>query len=167
MTAAPVPGSYWVVPGRLLAGAYPGASSDAEAREKIRLLRDAGVTFPLDLTEEGEYGLLPYSAVLAEGMRAVRKGVRDFSCPSDDEIVEILDVIDGELERGSVVYVHCYGGIGRTGTIVGCYLVRHGRSGEEALDFIGEQRAGTPDGGRRSPETDEQRDKVLGWSPGR
>ena len=31
------------------------------------------------------------------------------------------------------MYLHCWGGVGRTGTVVGCWLVRHGRTGDEAL----------------------------------
>ena len=46
----------------------------------------------------------------------------------------ILDEIDGAILNGKTVYVHCLGGIGRTGTVVGCYLVRHGiAAGGKAL----------------------------------
>jgi hypothetical protein len=48
--------------------------------------------------------------------------------------------------------------------VVGCYLVRHGLSGEAALARIARLREGTPDGGRRSPETDAQRQMVRVWS---
>lgn len=140
---------YWVEPGRLLAGSYPADFDE---------LRAAGVTLFLDLTEEGEYGLAPYAGAL-DGARAVRMPVRDFGCPSAAEMTKILDLIDAELARDEVVYVHCYGGIGRTGTVVGCYLVRHGRTGDEALTDLERLRGG----GRRSPETDEQREMVLGW----
>ena len=37
------------------------------------------------------------------------------------------------------VYVHCWGGIGRTGTTVGCWFVRHGRTGDQALAEIAER----------------------------
>jgi protein-tyrosine phosphatase len=62
-------------------------------------------------------------------------------------------------------YVHCWGGIGRTGTVTGCWLVEHGGlDGSQALTCIADLRRGTPDGHRRSPETDEQRAMVLGWA---
>src|SRR3712207_6971239 len=51
--------------------------------------------------------------------------------------------------EGGLPYVHCWGGIGRTGTVVGCYLVEHGMDGEQAIAAIAEWRAGTPDKGRR------------------
>ncbi len=74
-----------------------------------------------------------------------------------------LDAIDAALGRGETVYVHCFGGVGRTGTVVGCWLARHGSSGEAALRQVVQWREGTPDGGRVSPETPEQRRMVLSW----
>ena len=44
--------------------------------------------------------------------------------------------VDDALGEGRTVYVHCWGGIGRTGTVVGCWLVRHGLTGRGALDQI-------------------------------
>ncbi len=75
----------------------------------------------------------------------------------------ILDSIDAALNAGHVVYFHCWGGVGRTGTVAGCYLVRHGMSGEGALHRIAELRQGTSDGWKRSPETLEHRRMVLEW----
>ena len=81
-------------------------------------------------------------------------------------MTSILETIDGVLAAGRAVYVHCYGGIGRTGTVVGCFLARHGMAGAEALEQIARWRERTPDGWKRSPETDEQRQMVLNWPMG-
>jgi protein-tyrosine phosphatase len=78
-------------------------------------------------------------------------------------MVAILNTLEAALQAGRGVYIHCYGGIGRTGTVVGCFLVRRGLSGEAALRQIAGWREGTPDGWKRSPETDEQREFVLNW----
>ena len=75
----------------------------------------------------------------------------------------ILAAIDGSLAAGRTVYVHCFGGIGRTGTVIGCWLVRRGTPGEEAIAQIARWREGTPDEAIPSPETREQRDFVLAW----
>ena len=56
----PIPDSYWVEPGRLLAGEYPRDRDDATSLIKLRRLLEAGITLFLDLTEEGEDGLIVY-----------------------------------------------------------------------------------------------------------
>jgi hypothetical protein len=59
----PTPDSYRVDPGRLLAGEYPGARLESDARPRLDLFAAAGVTSYIDLTEELE-GLSPYTSLL-------------------------------------------------------------------------------------------------------
>jgi predicted protein tyrosine phosphatase len=162
--------SYWVVPRLLLAGEYPGAPTETKARAKLGVLLAAGVREFVDLTEAGEYNLRPYwptvQKLAAERGLAVnhtRLAIPDMGTPSQGHMKAILDTIDAAVAAGRGVYVHCFGGIGRTGTVVGCYLVRHGAEAEAALAEIAARRAGTPDGHRRSPETEEQRRLVRSW----
>lgn len=175
----PIPDSYWVThptpfPGRLLAGEYPGAKDPDEATRKLGRFLDAGVTTFLDLTEEGESELRPYAAAAeslatARGLALThrRLPILDLGVPSRQQMAAILDTIDAALARGETVYVHCYGGIGRTGTVVGCWLVRHGLGGAAAIAQIAAWRAGTPDGWKASPETRAQRGMILEWEEGR
>ncbi len=167
----PFPDSYWVIPGRLLAGEYPGTSEEHSARKKLVSLLHCGVNALLNLTEEGE--LVDYSIWLKEeaadfGLEVEyrRMPIRDFSTPSVVEMMAILNQIDEWLIRGKTVYVHCFGGVGRTGMVVGCYLVRKGMAAPQALLRIAELRHGIPDGWKRSPETDEQIEFVMNWRPG-
>jgi len=168
-----IPDSYWVIPGLLLAGEYPGARTDGEARGKLSALLDGGVRHFVDLTEAGEYGLRPYWPLVQQmaGERGIavthrRMSIPDMSAASPAHMLAVLDEIDRAMAQGRPVYVHCYGGIGRTGTAVGCYLVRQGRTGEAALAEIARRRQGTPDGDRQSPETEAQRRLVLTWREG-
>jgi len=176
----PTPDSYEVVfdgltavppHGRLLAGEYPSAFFQDEAEAKLDRYLDAGVTFFLDLTEAGEYQLREYATAVqakatARGQQVThhRQAVPDMSAPSATQMTKILDTLDTALENGETVYVHCFGGIGRTGTVIGCWLVRHGLTGEEALANIAAWRANTPDGYRTSPETNLQRQMVRRWT---
>ena len=159
----PLPDSYWVVPGRLLAGEYPGARVPDETRRQLRRLRWCGVREFVDLTEAGEYGLAPYLPLLDGAARHRRFPVPDRDVPDETTMHAILDGVDAALAAGATVYVHCFGGIGRTGTVIGCWLVRHGRPADEALRRIAEWRLGTPAGWCDSPETPEQRAFVRAW----
>jgi hypothetical protein len=166
----PIDDSYWVVPHWVLAGEYPGARTEAEARCKLGLLLDAGIRQFVDLTEAGEYGLAPYWPIVQQ--LAVERGlvvtharlsIPDMGTPPPAQMAVTLDTIDAAADEERPVYVHCFGGIGRTGTVAGCYLVRHGYRAEEALAEIARRRQDTPDGHRQSPETEAQRSMVLAW----
>jgi protein-tyrosine phosphatase len=150
--------------GRLLAGEYPSSFDPDDARARIASLLGAGVTVVVDLTEEGE--LVPYSDLLGDA-RSIRRPIRDFSAPTEEEMAQTLNVLDDALARGEVVYVHCWGGRGRTGTVVACHLVRHGLDPAAALARVAELLAETPNAGRASPETEEQLALVRSWRPGR
>lgn len=166
----PIPDSYWVVDGLLLAGEYAGAPTAAKARGKLEALLDAGIRAFVDLTEEGE--LSAYDDMLQELARdrgiAVaydRVPIRDLGVPRPADLHMLLSRLETNVARGTPSYVHCWGGIGRTGTVIGCWLVEHdAMDGQTALKHIAELRRGTPDGARRSPETDEQSALVLGWA---
>ena len=169
----PIPDSYWVQPGRLLAGEYPRNKDDASSRVKLRHLLEAGITSFFDLTEEGEHGLKPYLPLLQEVStdlcRVVdhrRYPIPDGGTPTSADMRRVLDELDAVLGEGQTVYVHCFGGIGRTGTVVGCYMVRQGMTGDAALERIAKLRKGTPDGWQVAPETEAQRQMVLGWPAG-
>jgi hypothetical protein len=153
----------------LLAGEYPGARTKDEARRKLRSFLDAGVDFFLDLTEEDE-GLEPYAPLLQEEAIARERKVvhrrlpiTDLDVPSTERMSEIQQTISAALEAGQTVYVHCWGGIGRTGTVLGCYLVEQEVSVAEALTEIERRRRRTADGWKKSPETQAQVDFVKSW----
>lgn len=189
----PIPFSYWVIPGVILAGEYPGkqitfnpkrtlrtlfdtvlaflflgTSGNKGTMHKIGSLIDAGITLFLDLTEDGE--LPSYQKMLeAEACKSGRKvsyqriPVKDRDIATKEQLVYALTLINDVVTKGGVVYIHCMRGIGRTGLVVGTYLVQKGMTGQEALDDITRLRKGLLSSWWRSPETEVQRRMVLEW----
>jgi protein-tyrosine phosphatase len=167
MIKKPIEHCYWVLPGKLLAGEYPITKENDSSLTKINALLRCGITAFINLTQVNE-GLRPYDELLAEASHK-RFGILDVSIPDSDELtVAILDTIDTHIKKGEMVYLHCWGGIGRTGLIVGCWLARHGAGGETALARLHELWQQCPKSAyRRSPETREQEHYILNWKPGR
>lgn len=159
----PIKHCYWVSSGKLLAGEYPRDIDNESSVEKINALVKAGITAFIDLTGEHE-GLLPYSGML-DAVSYQRFPVEDLSVPESVEVTTaILNSIDNHISQGRTVYLHCWGGVGRTGTIVGCWLARHGLEGLAAFDRLQELWMQCPKSAyRHSPETEEQKQYILQW----
>ena len=166
LRTTPNPNSYWVVRDRFLAGEYPSGNTAGEARHKIRAFLDAGITSFIDLTLPQE--MFPYLGLLKEaGVEYRRFPIHDDAVPADPrQMSEILDAIDEAMGAGRKVYVHCQAGVGRTGTVVACWLQRHGRSPAEALREL-RKLWHTTDRSRRVPRSPNRPVQVVwvkGWA---
>ncbi|KAF8646477.1 hypothetical protein AX16_007199 [Volvariella volvacea WC 439] len=141
----PIPNSYWATP-LLLACEYPWTPKNP-SKPKLDNLLKAGVRTFIDLTECGE--LSPYANILSERAALFsidedeieyhRFPIRDRSLPeSVDYMFKVFEVLHDNERRGRISAVHCRGGIGRTGMVIGCWLVECGiaKDGEEALAII-------------------------------
>ncbi|KAH6903417.1 dual specificity protein phosphatase [Coprinopsis sp. MPI-PUGE-AT-0042] len=172
----PLPNSYWATE-NLVACEYPWAP-DMPDQPKLDDLLRVGVRTFIDLTEDGE--LLPYEAILCK--RATLLGIdpstvqyhrfpiRDRSLPNSlDFMGNVFRTLRQNEQRGRISAIHCRGGIGRTGLVVGCWLVESGiaKSGEEALQFIASEWKNVEKYKRypHSPETGPQFDFVYNFKP--
>lgn len=161
----PIRSSYWAAD-RLLAGAYPGAWDSREAARRLRSFAAHDVTVFVDLTHPAD-GLELYETFLEPPARRLGHPIVDMGTTTVPHMSRILDDIDAALADGHTVFVHCWGGRGRTGTVVGCWLSRHGLGGGDAIRRIAELRRDVEDAGMSSPETTAQRAMVTGWKRGR
>ena len=165
----PFPRSYWVQPRTLLAGAYPGDRDEKTATANLRALIDSGIRHVVNLMEptEAAHGVpfRPYADELrARGVTMSSHPIRDVGIPTRTQMKAILNDIDAAIDGGKPVLVHCWGGRGRTGTVIGCWLLRHKLADADGvLDELSRLRTETPDSRTPSPDTAEQRKFIRQW----
>jgi hypothetical protein len=169
--------TWWIKEGQILGGRYPGVPEPEEGRQMLTALIDARFTLMVNLQPEDELGLggrpFPdYAATIKElaaerGAEAemCRFPIPDVSIPKPALMRKILDRIDAEIAQSGKVYVHCWGGHGRTATVGGCWMVRQGMTAEKVLQQITKNRSHDEVlASHHSPETPDQQEFIRGWS---
>ena len=162
---APIRNSY-KVDERIYAGEYPATSNVVLGRIDAARFTKFGITHFIDLTEAGE--LSPYSQWLPENCHYIRFAIKDCDTPTSLEMVTellkgIINTINGN--KDAKFYIHCRGGIGRTGTIVGCYYALLLKDFTAAMNLLERQFAQCPKSAfRRTPETLKQRQFIMRYS---
>jgi ADP-ribosyl-[dinitrogen reductase] hydrolase len=160
----PLQNSYWVVPGSLLAGEHPYDIDDDATAARLQRLLDAGIDSFLDLTQVGECP--HYDRLLPSDVQVLRYAIRDTSVPTDiAEMRAIQAHLHSALAQGRRVYVHCRAGIGRTGTVIGCYLAEQGQEGSQALTALNRlwRQSARSAGWPEVPQTQQQAQFIRQW----
>ena len=158
----PIDNSYQVT-SQIYAGEYPRNKDEESSLVKIRQFESFGITHFIDLTEEGE--LASYENLLYPRASHQRFPIRDVSVPkSIEDVRKLVDEIIGIVHNNpdAKVYIHCWGGVGRTGTIVGCLLSElYQLSYDETMTKLEELFSACPKSAyRRTPETAGQRNFI-------
>jgi protein-tyrosine phosphatase len=114
--------------------------------------------------ELGTYGIVDlFVRAAAHGLEVHRLPIRDMDVPPPSErpaVEATLALMKARVAIGKRVVVHCIGGLGRTGTIAGCWLVSTGIAADDALAILKRIRGGPED---RCPERAHQRQFVRDW----
>ena len=151
---------FWVEgpwPGRL--GIVPRPRGGDWLADEIRSWRDAGldvVASFLTSEEMAELGLQEEAAQsVAQGLEFLSFPIPDYSVPrSNEDLARLVAQLEGALESGKNVAVHCRQGIGRSSVVAASVLVTAGESADEAFRRIETARR------RPVPDTAEQREWV-------
>lgn len=175
---SPFLNSYWLEPDRILCGEYPRNEENSEAHSAMTAILSAGIRVFVDLTEERE--LKPYReiaikragelGIAADTLEFHRHPIRDLSVPeSPEEMRDILRTIHSARHRGKPVYIHCWGGVGRTGTVAACLLKDlHRLDSQAALDLLSERwQDCAKSAAKSSPEMDIQQQFVRNFETSR
>lgn len=154
----PIENSYKVT-NNIYAGEYPRNKDDESSCAKLKQFERFGITHFVDLTEEGE--LQPYELFLYKGARYLRFPIKDVSIPlSTASVRSLVAKIVKTIKQNpkAKVYIHCWGGVGRTGLVVGCLLGElYRKNYDETLKKLDELFSACPKSARRNtPETAEQ-----------
>jgi hypothetical protein len=161
---APLPNTYWVIPGIILAGEHPYGADEAETRERLDRLLGAGINYFVDLTEVGE--MPDYRRLLPVHSHYLRCPIADTDVPGEiAHMQELQSRIRNAHALGRRIYIHCRAGIGRTGLVVGCYLAEGGLDGDSALKRLNElwRPCARAQAWPVVPQTSEQADYIRGW----
>lgn len=154
--------TYWLWAGHVLAGEHPAKEGEEQLSEKLQLFALAGITHFIDLTSPAD-PVKTYQPL--GGAVRINHPITDFGVPSPLQMQGILQSIQSALSQGGKVYVHCKGGIGRTGTVAATWLTEHGLDDEQALALLlqkwqaMDKRFEEP----HTPETQAQREFVRTW----
>lgn len=169
----PFENTYWVKPGLFLAGCYPGTPCPTLIESRLQALLDAGVRTIISLMEDKEtyadgkpfvrYEKEFYAKAAERHLSVVWHNcpVPDFGLPSPEKMRDILSRLNATMQEEEVVYLHCWGGKGRTGTVVGCWLAENGE--QDPLAKLNYLRRHCPNAKEASPETPEQCQMVKTW----
>ncbi len=159
----PFPRSYWFLEGVLMGGFYPGDKSQEECIDKLNQLKACGINSIINLMEFNEIDyngnqFYEYEPHLPSGMRYQRFPIKDRSIPTKEFMTSILEYLVHEITSGQTLYLHCRGGIGRTGIVTACYLKHYKPDITNYFDWINTKRkqANDPKSHWQSPDTSEQ-----------
>jgi len=127
-------GFSWVRDGQLAGMPKPGAQTGLD--QDLAFLNAQNVQVLISLTETPT----PEDKADTYGIELIHIPVKDFTAPTQQQLLDFITIAQASLDAGKPVGVHCLGGHGRTGTFLAAWFIHEGMGAEEALVEIRELR---------------------------
>ena len=122
----------WLLKGKLAGSAIP------TSKDEVKWMEDEGVKSIVTIREE------PLDEDWVKNMNYLHVHSNDMGVPDFSDLVFSVDFIHSRITNNEPVMVHCLAGLGRTGTILACYLIKYEKmSAEDAIEHVREKRHGS------------------------
>ena len=165
----PTSENYWVIKNILMAGSYPLQNTKSNNRIRASVLKQKFDVF-INLMQkdekdhDGDY-FKDYKSFINYDATIIRMPIKDMDIPTPFQTMKLIKTIDRFINDNKNIYLHCWGGLGRTGTIVGCYLIEKKLANKSnVFSKINELKANSSLAKFNSPQTEEQKEFIINWS---
>ena len=158
----------WIKEGEIAGSAHPGGIhySPHDAQQELELnlatVARAGIGAIVTLSAVA----LNQDVMRRLGLCYLHLPVEDMSAPTIEDVREFVAFVHDTRRRQAGTLVHCTAGMGRTGTMLACYLVHEGNGPTEAMDEVRRRRPGSIETPAQEALV-RQYSELLGGAPGR
>ena len=122
----------WLIENKLAGSSIPTSI------DEVQWVIEQGVKSIVTVREE------PLDADWVKDVNYLHMHSNDMGVPEFDDLVSAIDFIHSRITNNEPVMVHCLAGLGRTGTLLACYLVKHQKmSADDAIQKVREERPGS------------------------
>ena len=122
----------WLLEGKLAGSAIPTSF------DEVQWVMEQGIKSIVTIREEALEFPLP-----AE-MKYLHVHSNDMGVPEFEDLIKTVDFIHQRITNNEPVMVHCLAGLGRTGTILACYLIKYQKlSADDSIQKVRESRPGS------------------------